>query len=78
MVKDDERQLFRAVKEETRLLRSDPNHEYKAPRYVARELGIPVNRACYLCFKWADKDWYDYGVCIDMGWLEPLGMVQEL
>jgi DNA-binding NarL/FixJ family response regulator len=26
-----------------------------------------------LCEKWADKDWYDYGVAVDLGWLTPTG-----
>ena len=24
--------------------------------------------------KWTGKDWYDYGVCLDLGWLTPKGV----
>ena len=39
-------------------------------------LGIPLNRARYLLEdKWSQKDWYDYGVSWDLGWLTEEGKV---
>lgn len=43
------------------------------PRYAGERLGIPPNRVRYLCFKWSRRDWYDYGVTYDLGWLTPDG-----
>lgn len=43
---------------------------YKKPRdYEA----IPFKRKIYLLEKWCDKGWYEYGVCVDLGWLTPKG-----
>jgi len=39
------------------------------PRYLYNALSIPEKRACYILDKWSDKGIYEYGYCIDMGWL---------
>jgi hypothetical protein len=48
----------------------------KTPRDLINEEGFPVHykRAWYLLEKWSDKDWYNYGVTLDLGWLEEEGM----
>ena len=43
-------------------------------RQLGEALRIPTKRLCYLLNKWSEAGWYDYGVCIDLGWLTPLGM----
>jgi hypothetical protein len=50
----------------------------KTPREIAQELGMHWKRATYLCLKWSYKDWYEYGVCADLGWLTPKGMEVKL
>ena len=42
------------------------------PRDLINEPGFPIHvkRAWYLLSKWADKGWYDYGVSLDLGWME--------
>lgn len=40
------------------------------PRDIYERLGINYKRACYILEKWSKKGWYDWGVSIDMGWLE--------
>lgn len=30
---------------------------------------------CYYLSKWASKNWYDYGVSLDLGWLTEEGKV---
>lgn len=34
---------------------------------------IAPKRAWYLCNKWSDKGWYDYGVVCDLGWVTEAG-----
>ena len=62
MIKQDEKNLFRFV-----------HLSGCTPRRVAQVLGIHPKRCRYICGKWADKGIYDYGVSVDMGWLEPFG-----
>ncbi len=42
-------------------------------RDVISELGMNTNRGCYICQKWAERGWYDYGVSVDLGWLTDAG-----
>lgn len=64
-MKDDERRLLVAMR------RVGDVAPYG--RNVVAALGIHPNRAAYLFSKWADKGWYDYGVSVMAGWLEPAG-----
>lgn len=34
---------------------------------------VPFKRCAYYLDKWSTKGWYDYGVSLYLGWLEPLG-----
>lgn len=49
-------------------------------RDIIRELHaggkIHYKRAWCLLSKWALKDWYDYGVSLDLGWLTEAGLNQ--
>jgi len=58
-VKPDERAFLAALQAEPTL----------PPRAVIAALGMNPKRAHYLLDKWAERGWYDYGVCIDLGWL---------
>lgn len=40
------------------------------PRDAGERLGIPPNRVRYLCLKWADQGWYEYGITYDLGWVK--------
>lgn len=42
----------------------------RRPRDIIESLPINNKRAHYLLEKWSDKGLYDYGVAIDLGWLE--------
>jgi hypothetical protein len=39
------------------------------PREAGARLGIPHRRVVYLCSKWGRRGIYDWGVCIDIGWV---------
>lgn len=54
--REDEKTLWAAVL----------NGEY--PRDAGLRLEIPANRLRYLCYKWADKGIYQWGVTYDLGW----------
>lgn len=41
------------------------------PRDAGARLGIHPKRVRGLCEKWASAGIYDYGVCADLGWVEP-------
>jgi len=45
------------------------------PRDAGETLGIHWKRVEKLCYKWADRGWYEYGVTADLGWLTPKGIV---
>lgn len=38
-------------------------------REVVASIGLNEKRAAYICQKWAEKGWYDYGVSVLAGWL---------
>lgn len=64
-MKPDEQALLLALAEA-----SDPE---ELPGDVAARLHIHPNRAAYIFAKWTRKGWYDYGVNVLLGWLEPAG-----
>lgn len=77
----DERQLLETLG----LFQTDPsaiplNLEYRFNSPLADEvgqfLGIHPNRVLYLLEKWADKDWWAYGVSLRTGSLTYLGLQQ--
>lgn len=68
-MKADERALLLAVFAESE---TKPPHR-KHARYIAAGLGIHHKRADYLFEKWTGNGWYDYGVCVDLGWLTAAG-----
>ena len=43
-------------------------HSNEAPRELIN-CTMHHKRARYLLEKWCDKDWYEYGVALDLGWL---------
>ena len=57
MRKPDEVEFYNELMRRAR----DPE-ESAYPRTLAAELGINENRAYYLCHKWVDYGWADYGV----------------
>jgi hypothetical protein len=46
------------------------------PQYSVRE--IPVKRCWYYLEKFCGRDWYNYGVCLDLGWLQKENIPQEV
>lgn len=68
IVSDDEQALRKLV-----LAEGYGTEANTMPRYLAQRLGIPEKRADYLFGKWADKGWYDWGTCVDGGWLTDEG-----
>ena len=40
------------------------------PRHAGERLGVPPNRVRYLCEKWARQHRYNWGVVVDLGWIE--------
>lgn len=60
MIKDDERKLMKTALEK---------EEGKSFMVLGEELQIPSKRLRYLLGKWSVRGWYDYGVCVDRGWL---------
>ena len=64
-MKDDEKQFLLQVAKTSR------SKEHIAPRHIINSEGFTMNRkrAMYLLGKWADKDWYSYGISLDLGWI---------
>ena len=50
------------------------DNQHLTPRAIAAMLNMNPKRSWYLCQKWTDKGWYDYGVSVDTGWLTPQGV----
>lgn len=61
------------MKDDERRLLIELNRSARLPREIAREQGMHPKRACAMLAKWAKRGWYDYGVSVDMGWLEQAG-----
>lgn len=38
------------------------------PDEIAEGIGMPPRRLYYLLEKWADNDWWEYGVSMRCGW----------
>jgi len=47
-------------------------------RGIVNEPGFPINhkRAMFILEKWCRKNWYEYGVTLDLGWMTPLGLAK--
>ena len=45
----------------------------ETPRNIAYKMGMNHKRSWYLCKKWTDRGWYNYGVSVDLGWLTDAG-----
>lgn len=43
-------------------------------REIVRNIGINENRAAYICEKWEQRGWYEYGVNVLAGWLTDEGI----
>jgi hypothetical protein len=53
------------------------------PHYSVRDIlnaqeWIPVKRCWYYLEKFCGRDWYNYGVCLDLGWLQLENIPQEV
>lgn len=74
-MKQDERDLLAALQHAQK---STPNvWRRESPRSIIARLGIPARRAEYIFDKWDRKGWYDWGTCIDMGWLTEDGEIVD-
>lgn len=69
-MKSDERELLKQLQKRTA---EDPNPPYV--RQLIIDIGMNRKRAAYICEKWTDKGWYDYGVNVLAGWLTDKGKV---
>lgn len=63
-MKNDEKELLQLLQKRTL---EDPNKPYV--RQLVLDIGMHEKRAAYICQKWSDKGWYDYGVNVLAGWL---------
>ena len=70
-MKSDEKELLEYLKANTSMEDSD---SFPYVREVVGNLGMAPKRAAYICEKWTNKGWYDYGVNVLAGWLTPGGM----
>jgi len=68
-MKKDEAILLRAIQENQNI--EDEN--CPLPREIVKKLNMNHKRADYILEKWCDKNWYEYGVCLDLGWLTEKG-----
>ena len=79
-MKDDERYFLKQIQNEIgRNGTTETNGIYHSVRTIINKKDFPIHkkRAYYLLQKWSDKDWYDYGVCLDLDWMEEKGMKIE-
>ena len=69
-MKTDESLLLRAIV----LSHEGPYHK-KGLDVVSIGVNLKMNhkRLLYICQKWTDKKWYEYGVSATLGWLTPEG-----
>lgn len=72
-MKNDEREFLQWLQKRTL---EDPNQPYV--RQLILDMGMNEKRAAYICEKWTNKGWYDYGVNVLAGWLTEEGMNKEI
>lgn len=53
------------------MLERDPDGPM--PRDCIKRAGLVPKQCWRVLEKWCDKGWYDFGVCIDLGWLTEEG-----
>ena len=72
-MKPDELKLFLALADE----HGGPYNpsQGKFARDIGKEMGMHPKRINYLCEKWTQKGRYEYGTCVDLGWLTPQGFI---
>lgn len=84
-MKADERDMLRDLLAYCRNLYMDydgapPVDRRVTPRQLIEGLwasyGVHSKRAHYLLSKWAGRGWYEYGVCLDLGWVTPEGWIE--
>jgi hypothetical protein len=68
---------FDEMKLLTEIQRRQKNGEHPYVREVVADIGMNGKRAAYLCEKWTDKGWYEYGVNVLAGWLTKEGLEYE-
>lgn len=39
-------------------------------RDAGERFGMTPERVEYLCLKWAEQGWYEYGITCDLGWVK--------
>lgn len=65
-MKSDEKQFMKEVLKNETLSTA----KKRSIRQIIEELPINKKRANYILEKWTSNGWYDWGVSIDMGWIE--------
>lgn len=75
-MKPDEQKFLLEVYEQCRCSYDQHIQEGNWPRDIINSPGFLMHykRAWYLLEKWCRKDWYEYGVTLDLGWLTPRGI----
>jgi len=73
-MKDDEIQFLKIVYQRCNQIIDGQFVKRERVRDVISEIEIHHKRCWYLLKKWAEKDWYDYGITLDLGWLTPSGV----
>lgn len=70
-MKPDERQLWRMI-----ALLHDAPHLERTPRAIlaAHPTLMHPKRMWAMLDKWVGRGLYEYGVCLDLGWLTPAGI----
>ena len=69
-VKPDEMQLWAAFSNDGAYGHPDAVELYghRWPRDAAKSIQMHPKRCLYLCDKWTERGWYEYGVSADLGW----------
>lgn len=52
--------------------------DYSVRDIINAQEWIPVKRCWYYLEKFTNRDWYNYGVCLDLGWIMPDNIPQEV
>ncbi len=60
-MKHDEREFLNSLQQ-----RTYEYNQFSIPsvRKVLADLGMNAKRAAYICQKWTDKGWYNYGILV--------------
>lgn len=74
-MKDDEKEFLRAMQQRCQAVTGGKARPGEMAHTIMDDFpNIHRKRLQYILYKWTKKDWYNYGVGVEYGWMEDKGL----